>query len=55
MNRQGEEDENKWMVPEGYLSDDEGIHVAGFSQKHKHRIVSRPAKWPIAANKVGTL
>lgn len=40
------------MVPEGYLSDDEGIHVVGFSQKHNHGIVSRPAKWPIAGNKV---
>ncbi|GAN01210.1 hypothetical protein MAM1_0005d00642 [Mucor ambiguus] len=48
----GEEDENKWVVPEGYLSDDEGIHVVGFSQKHKHGIVSRPAKWPIAGNKL---
>ncbi|CAO3655304.1 unnamed protein product [Mucor fragilis] len=47
----GEEDENKWVVPEGYLSDDEGIHVVGFSQKHNHGIVSRPAKWPIAGNK----
>ncbi|KAK4510797.1 uncharacterized protein ATC70_005231 [Mucor velutinosus] len=47
----GEEDEHKWVVPEGYLSDDEGIHVVEFSQKHKHGIVSRPAKWPIAGNK----
>ncbi|KAF1804116.1 chromatin assembly factor 1 subunit A-domain-containing protein [Mucor lusitanicus] len=45
------DDENKWVVPEGYLSDDEGIHVVGYSQKHKHGIVSRPAKWPIAGNK----
>ncbi|KAL9545465.1 hypothetical protein MBANPS3_007140 [Mucor bainieri] len=47
----GEDDENRWVVPEGYLSDDEGIHVVGFSQRHKHGIVSRPAKWPIAGNK----
>lgn len=48
---QGDEDESKWVVPEGYLSDDEGIHVRK-SHKHKYGIVSRPAKWPIAGNKV---
>ncbi|CEP13936.1 hypothetical protein [Parasitella parasitica] len=46
----GDEDESKWVVPEGYLSEDEGIHV-GKLQKHKRRVVSRPAKWPIAGNK----
>ncbi|KAL7316834.1 hypothetical protein PS15m_003270 [Mucor circinelloides] len=46
-----EDDENKWVVPEGYLSDDEGIHVVKSSRKHKRGIVSRPAKWPIAGNK----
>ncbi|KAI8640695.1 chromatin assembly factor 1 subunit A-domain-containing protein [Parasitella parasitica] len=45
-----DEYESKWVVPEGYLSEDEGIHV-GKLQKHKQGVVSRPAKRPIFGNK----
>ncbi|KAI8098081.1 chromatin assembly factor 1 subunit A-domain-containing protein [Gilbertella persicaria] len=38
-------EDTKWLVPEGYLSQDEEM------PKKKSRIVSRPAKWPIAGNK----
>ncbi|RCH87608.1 Chromatin assembly factor 1, subunit A, partial [Rhizopus stolonifer] len=39
------DEDTKWLVPEGYLSQDEEM------PKKKSRIVSRPAKWPIAGNK----
>ncbi len=45
----------RWVVPEGYLSDDEGIHdkkKSSSTSKNHSRIVSRPVKWPISANKV---
>ncbi|KAG2199311.1 hypothetical protein INT47_012945, partial [Mucor saturninus] len=56
---EGEEEEEvvndgevKWVVPEGYLSEDEGMHdVKRYSSRARPRIVSRPAKWPISGNK----
>lgn len=44
-------DEVKWVVPEGYLSEDEGIHDLKRPSRARPRIVSRPAKWPISGNK----
>lgn len=47
-----EEEEYKWVVPEGYLSEDEGTYEKRRHTKHRRGIVSRPAKWPISGNKV---
>lgn len=40
----------KWVVPEGYLSEDEEI-LDKKKSRARHRIVSRPAKWPISGSK----
>lgn len=45
------DEEVKWVVPEGYLSEDEGIHDLKRPSRSRPRIVSRPAKWPISGNK----
>lgn len=54
MDNDENDEETKWVVPEGYLSDDEGIHskkkYPSVNRNHK-RITSRPVKWPISANK----
>ncbi|KAI8997884.1 chromatin assembly factor 1 subunit A-domain-containing protein [Pilobolus umbonatus] len=43
-----------WLVPNGYLSEGEGIHVKQTPYRRRRRqlsIVSRPASWPISTNK----
>ncbi|KAI9473697.1 MAG: chromatin assembly factor 1 subunit A-domain-containing protein [Benjaminiella poitrasii] len=51
-NEEEEEETNKWVVPEGYLSEDEGIFIQRRRRPKPYRpIRSRPAKWPMASNK----
>ncbi|KAI7898159.1 chromatin assembly factor 1 subunit A-domain-containing protein [Cokeromyces recurvatus] len=46
-----EEETNQWLVPEGYLSEDEGIYVRKRRARPCRPIESRPAKWPMSRNK----
>lgn len=43
--------EATWVVPEGYLSENEGVYVRQ-RKRTKHKVMSRPARWPIAGSKV---
>lgn len=46
-----EQEAPQWVVPEGYLSEDEGIHVRR-RKRTNHGVISRPARWPMTSNKV---